>query len=342
MLLNTITCAFAICSLHAGASDSASSRTPQVRVRMFADREAIAPGGTIDVALAFQIPAGWHIYWKNRGEGGLETRVDWQLPARWKAGPPRFPPPTRHVDEADAHTFVLERRPVLLCTLTAPSDAKPGDQGVVGAAVSWLICRDLCYAGDQTLSLEIPVVASDAPAKATNAEAFASARERLPSSAEKAPGLASLRAFADVSAVRPGATFRIAVVVDIPPGFVLEASGSPDGLDVFPETVEGVEIGRPSLPDGQPASAGAEPRFHRGRVVVTLPVRADGNLAVKELRFAGVVTYRPTDKSGTKLPPAAAEWSFTIPVVGRDDPVRAVDIEQPPASQPARGAASRE
>ena len=47
---------------------------------------AVAPGGTITVALEEKIAPGWHTYWKNPGDAGAPTEIDWTLPPGWKAG----------------------------------------------------------------------------------------------------------------------------------------------------------------------------------------------------------------------------------------------------------------
>jgi DsbC/DsbD-like thiol-disulfide interchange protein len=50
---------------------------PKVAARLVAEDVAVAPGGTVTVALEEKIADGWHTYWKNPGDaGGLEGRCD--------------------------------------------------------------------------------------------------------------------------------------------------------------------------------------------------------------------------------------------------------------------------
>ncbi len=312
---------------------TSGSPAPKVEARLLADRTAITPGGRIDLAVQFKVPDGWHIYWKNRGEGGQETRFDWHLPAGWSVGPMQFPKPTRHVDEADAHTFILEGEPVVLTTLTAPADAKPNDEIQVRLEVRWLVCQTLCYPGDAELSLALPVTASAEQAKPAHDDTFAEARKQLPVAAERAKFLKNLRAVASVDKAQPGASFSIAVVFEVEPGHHINAHRViEEGLiptDVFHERTPGVEIARAVFPPGlTEESRGMKLSVYRGRTVVMLPVQADGDLTGKALPFAGVITYQAcSDDSGTCFPPTAAEWATSVPVAAAGEAAAAINAD---------------
>jgi len=310
----------ALPGLGSGSGSVARSDTPEVAAELLADRTAVVPGGTVDLAVRLTIPEGWHVYWANRGEGGLETQFDWKLPSGWKIGPMRFPAPQRHVDQADAHTFVLEDEPTFLATLEAPADARVGEPVAIGVEVVWLVCKTLCYPGEKSLSLELPVVASEQEVKPANEGDFRYARRQLPVAADQAKYLRNLRALAGVDKVEPGAEFSIAVVFDVEQGHHIN-SHTPlqEGLiptDVFPLRVGGVEIGRPAFPAGAiEESKGDRLSVYRGQVAITLPVQADRDLAADELHFAGVLTYQACDdEKGACYPPSAAEWSLVVPV----------------------------
>ena len=64
---------------------------PRVATRLVAEQGEIAPGGTVTLALEEVIRPGWHTYWKNPGEAGAPTALDWTLPGGWKAGPIQWP-----------------------------------------------------------------------------------------------------------------------------------------------------------------------------------------------------------------------------------------------------------
>src|SRR5688572_33181939 len=55
----------------------------------------VVPGGTVTLALTMRPSPGWHGYWKNPGDSGIETQIDWQLLAGLTAGPIQYPVPGR-------------------------------------------------------------------------------------------------------------------------------------------------------------------------------------------------------------------------------------------------------
>ena len=46
-------------------------------------------------ALLLSMDPDWHVYWKNPGDSGLPTTVDWDLPPGFTAGPLQWPVPER-------------------------------------------------------------------------------------------------------------------------------------------------------------------------------------------------------------------------------------------------------
>jgi thiol:disulfide interchange protein len=147
----------------------------KVHARLVAEDKAIAPGGTITVALEEKIAPGWHTYWKNPGDAGAPSDIQWTLPPGWKAGAIQWPRPKR-LRVGPLMDYGYEGTPWLLMTLTAPADAK-GPVTLSGHA-SWLVCQQICVPEDATLTLTLPVGAQTPdPAVARD---FAAARALLP------------------------------------------------------------------------------------------------------------------------------------------------------------------
>ena len=63
--------------------------------RLMAETDAPAAGASVTLALVMTPKAGWHGYWKNPGDAGVETRVAWDLPQGAAAGPLQYPVPER-------------------------------------------------------------------------------------------------------------------------------------------------------------------------------------------------------------------------------------------------------
>lgn len=127
----SVTAVLLVLLLFCSMSLAAEPAVPEVAVELKADQTAITPGGSVGLAIVFDLPDGWHLYWRNRGEGGLEPTFEWTLPPGWNVGPLQFPPPTRHVDATGTHTFIMEDDPIILTRLSAPRrrqerGARPG------------------------------------------------------------------------------------------------------------------------------------------------------------------------------------------------------------------------
>ena len=52
-------------------------------------------GGEVTLALASTPDKGWHGYWKNPGDAGIETQAKWTLPAGVTASGIEYPVPHR-------------------------------------------------------------------------------------------------------------------------------------------------------------------------------------------------------------------------------------------------------
>lgn len=129
---------------HIKASLSAESRVP-------------APGTSITIALAMKPDAGWHGYWQNPGDAGVETRVDWTLPPGVRVSALTYPVPQRLMI-AGLMNYVYEGPYAHLVTLTVPSGLKPGTALPIRAEADWLACTDkICVPERDSLSLDLTV-----------------------------------------------------------------------------------------------------------------------------------------------------------------------------------------
>jgi thiol:disulfide interchange protein DsbD len=154
---------------------------PKVHVHLISERLDVAPGGTVAVALEEDIRPGWHTYWRNPGDAGAPTEIKWTLPPGWRAGPIQWPYP-KVLPVGPLMDYGYEGKVWLLTTITAPADAHVGAVAL-NAAVSWLVCREVCIPEDTTLSLPLGVGASPLPADTTLAARFADARTKMPTAA---------------------------------------------------------------------------------------------------------------------------------------------------------------
>ncbi len=54
---------------------------PRVQAQLVAlAPQGMAPGQPLKLGLRIKHQPDWHTYWKNQGDSGLPTQLDWQLP----------------------------------------------------------------------------------------------------------------------------------------------------------------------------------------------------------------------------------------------------------------------
>ncbi len=147
----------------------------KVHARLVAEQTAVVPGGSVTIALEEKIAPGWHTYWKNPGDAGAPTTIDWTLPAGWKANAIQWPRPKR-LPVGPLMDYGYEGTPWLLTRITAPADAT--GPVTLKAHASWLVCQNICVPEDAEVTLTLPVGAAQPDPKVV--QDFAAARALLP------------------------------------------------------------------------------------------------------------------------------------------------------------------
>ena len=180
------------------AAAAQSVRQGAVEAELVPAVASIQPGHAFDIALRLVHDPHWHTYWLNPGTG-YPTAIQWALPPGWQAGEIRWPVP--HVLQ-DAGGRIIgqgyDGEVFLLVTLTPPAGLQPGTSVTLKAAVSWLMCRDVCMPGEAALALTLPVEAGPPAPHPQWAEKLAAARGQLPHAPDGWP-LAAARAGATVT-----------------------------------------------------------------------------------------------------------------------------------------------
>jgi thiol:disulfide interchange protein len=159
----------------------------------------IAPGQTLHVALRQQIQKGWHTYWRNPGDSGEATRLDWTLPDGWQAGDFTWPAPER-LPIGPLVNYGYKDEVLLPLTLTAPASARPGETVTLRAQAMFLVCEEICIPEQADLQLVLPIVAAPADPDPKWGPAIARALLQAP----QAAGL-------DAAFARQGGVLKLAV-----------------------------------------------------------------------------------------------------------------------------------
>ena len=188
--------------------------TPQVRAELLAHApEGVAVGKPLWLGLLIEHQPHWHTYWKNPGDSGLPTTLQWTLPAGTQAGDIRWPTPKK-LPVGPLMNFGYEGR-LLLPVPVSVTAAPAGDTLKVKLDAEWLVCKDVCIPESGSFTLDVPVQA----ATAAHGALFAAAEAALPQPV-------------------PGAEARARVEGD---ALVIDVAGLPAAwrgraLDILPET----------------------------------------------------------------------------------------------------------
>jgi thiol:disulfide interchange protein DsbD len=148
-------------AVHAQPADTGARDTGHVEVEL-APQGAAVPGSTLYVALRQKLDKGWHTYWRNPGDSGQETRIRWTLPKGWSAGGIIWATPQR-LPVGPLMNYGYEDEVTLPVPISVPASAKPGETVRIAAAVSMLVCEEICIPADAKLAVDVPVSADPRP-----------------------------------------------------------------------------------------------------------------------------------------------------------------------------------
>jgi thiol:disulfide interchange protein/DsbC/DsbD-like thiol-disulfide interchange protein len=139
--------------------------TERVRAELIAHApDGIGPGKQVWVGLQLAHQPEWHTYWKNSGDSGLPTQMQWTLPPGVVAGDIAWPLP-RKIPIGNLANYGYEGTVLLPVPLTITPEFKPSLLAAdleVKLKAQWLVCRTECIPEDGDLSLKIPVKSSTA------------------------------------------------------------------------------------------------------------------------------------------------------------------------------------
>jgi thiol:disulfide interchange protein/DsbC/DsbD-like thiol-disulfide interchange protein len=152
--------------------------TGHVQAELLAEKTSAQPGVAVAVGLRLRMTPQWHTYWKNPGDSGLPTRIRWELPSGWTAGPIQWPYPSP-LPVGPLMNYGYEDEVLLISELTAPPGAAPGP-ALVKAHAEWLVCKDICIPEKGELELALPVAAAPGAPQPLAQVSFERARNQLP------------------------------------------------------------------------------------------------------------------------------------------------------------------
>jgi DsbC/DsbD-like thiol-disulfide interchange protein len=278
--------------------------TEQVRAELVAHApEGVTPGKPLWLGLAIDHAPHWHTYWKNPGDSGLPTTLQWQLPPNVEAGEIAWPTPHR-LPIGPLVNYGFEGQLLLPVPVTVPANFD-ADTLRVQLRADWLVCKDVCIPESGEFVLDVPARSATAGHAARFQAAFAQRPQAV-------AGAAAQATVADAA---------LQISVDgLPAGW----RGQP--IAFFPELAGVIDN-----------AAVADARWQDGRWTVRVPLSAQRSESPQ--RMAAVLTV-PGQAAGARVEfPVAGPWPAIAPLPGLDSAAAAPAPTPPPTPSLGLGAA---
>ncbi|MDG2090543.1 MAG: protein-disulfide reductase DsbD family protein [Gammaproteobacteria bacterium] len=128
-----------------------------VDAELVAEMTGVTPGQDTWIALRLDHMENWHTYWKNPGDAGRATEINWTLPDGVTAGEIVWPTPKRLELPADLVDFGYEDEIYLQVSLNIPASFQEENLDISGNA-QWLECEYICIPGGAVVSLSLPIL----------------------------------------------------------------------------------------------------------------------------------------------------------------------------------------
>jgi len=201
-----------------------TANAAHTRATLLLSASAARPGETVLAAVRLEMDPGWHTYWRNGGDSGGPTKIDWQLPTGVSAGEIQWPVPEKYIYEG-LITYVYHDEVVLLVPLKLANSLKPGPLELK-AEVSWLECEKLCNPGEATVATSLKIAEISRPS--SDAPFIEAAKSKLP---------------ADGSGLKAHATWEILTATNTRT-LILEWSNpdKADSFDFYPDDADTFEV----------------------------------------------------------------------------------------------------
>lgn len=264
-----------------------------VTAKLVANTAAVENGKTFMLGVQFAIAPGWHIYWANPGESGLDTKVELVDFAQGQVGRVLYPAPVRFESPGPLVSYGYSDEVMLMIPVTPAFTGTEPAELALKVKARWLMCSDRCIPGKTELDIRLPVGAM----KPANTELF----ERFETLVPKAAAPAGVSVSAKVADKALLAEIRVT-----PPEGGVIVAGEGKGLApayFFPLRGEGVEPELPVMPEPDTkvaTPAGSVAAYSKPFVIRTRAALSDGATPVLE----GVLTLQ---KAAAGSAPGRAE-----------------------------------
>ncbi len=302
------------------AQDPGATSPVVCEVSAYASVEAVAPASPFEVAIQFDLPDDWHIYWQNAGDAGSPPVVRWTLPDGFVTGPLRFPGPRKNVDLEGVKTNVLDGTPILLTRITPP-DTMAEERITLECLIDYEMGKDVRVTQQARIALDLPVTPPGSEPKVANEELFDDARRGLPKSQNSRVSISSA---ITATEFKPGQSFDLKLTIKVATGMHVQSNRplSPAFIacGLFFEPTPGITLGDPVYPKPQTRQVPYVGRVSEfgGTFTVRVPATVDDKPPTGAVRLGGLFTFQACNDKGVCFRPETV--SFVVPGDGTLQP----------------------
>lgn len=130
-----------------------------VHIRLLPERGQIKAGEELLIGIEQVITPDWHTYWKNPGDSGTETRIEWTLPDGFEVSEIQWPTPHK-LPYGPLLNYGYEDNVVLMQKIIAPQNIPEGEI-TLSADIEVLVCKETCIPEYGTYTLKLNGAESD-------------------------------------------------------------------------------------------------------------------------------------------------------------------------------------
>lgn len=131
--------------------------------KLVADSFSPEKDSIISIGVLINLKDDWHIYWRNPGDSGLPTEIDFTLPEGFKVSEIKFPIPNIFFSD-EIVNYGYSHQVLLMSELFIPKNYSKKEV-FINAKLTSLICKDLCKSFDTTITLELDLSQDFHPTK---------------------------------------------------------------------------------------------------------------------------------------------------------------------------------
>lgn len=249
-----------------------------VNAKLVSDVISVRPGDTFSLGVLMEIDPGWHVYWKNPGDSGLPTKIEFEIPKAFDQRNINWPIPYSFKSPQGGVDFGYENSVLLWTNIEVPEDTKLNSGPRIEAAVSWISCKEICIPGKANLSYDIKL---SKKTKLNNSKLFSKWNKLLPIDAEHNDNPFEIEVSSKKSAKH---IYKVELE--------LKSKSNQDNLNAveyYPNPVEGFQIENlnyQKLPDDSV-------------IKISFDVISDKSVSPSDTELDGLVVY--TDTNGNRL-----------------------------------------